>query len=204
MSFYKFKYYRSDEPNIDGVAQMKEGELYFELYRDAVNYFSTNEFPFTLEAIDIFGDICYSIQVPPGNYVTYWDSYEKVVIVKTATGKEIINWTWNDMIDGDICYQLFRSWSLSNIGSRGIAIGTNDGSNGEWVRSVMNGDLFAVLVEPTPETCHKLRSNWSKYHNAKIEEICVTDDGNLLSFMKVNIQFVILLLNHIQNHILKI
>lgn len=182
MSFYKFKYLRSDEPNENGVFQMKEGELYFELHHDAINYFNPNEFPFTLQSIDIFGNICWSSEVPLGNFVTYWDTYEKLIIVKTATGKQVINWTWNDMVDGDICYKLFRSWTLSNIGSRGIAVGVNDGSNGEWVKSVMNGDLFAVLVEPTAQTCHQLRTNWSKYNNVKIEEICVTDDGKPVNF----------------------
>jgi len=183
MSLFNFKYYRSDEPASAGVIQMKEGELYFEVKSEALNFFPSHELPFNLQVLDKWNRVVWEFSnLYPGVFGTYWDAYDKSAIVKTATGKQIINWEFNDLVDGDICYQTFRSWALLNKGSRGVVVGANDGICGEWVTSVMNGDLFAILVEPTTESCIKLRDNWSKYNWVKIEEVCITDNGGPVTF----------------------
>lgn len=182
MSYFTLKFFKNDEPASGGFCQMKEGELYFYVSHEAIRYLPETEFPLKFLVHNLFGELAWTGWANPNCFVTYYDSYNKIVKIETTSGQLLTKWEFNDMMHGDICYQVFKTWSLYNKGSRGIAIGVNDGHCGEWVSSVMSGDLFAVLVEPTKAVCQKLRQYWSGYDNVKIEECLVTNDGSDVTF----------------------
>lgn len=182
MSYFNLKYFKSDEPGHTGVFQIKEGELYFSLSEGAYKYLPHSEFPLQFLVYNLFGEIAWQSTAEANHFITYYDAYDKVVQVQTASGRLLAEWRYHPLLHGDTCCQVFKTWSLLNVGSRGIAIGVNDGHCGEWVNPVMSGDLFAVLVEPTTDVVKKLRQNWSGYTNVKIEECLVTDDGSDVTF----------------------
>jgi hypothetical protein len=183
MSLFQFKYSKSNEPSIDGVICLREGELFLKIEPECSVYFSEDEFPFSLLFFDIWGNLSYSFDsLYPNSWSKYLDSYHKDVKLVTSKGRELINWKWDIYRDGDICYQVFENWAHNNQGAKGMAIGVNDGSAGEWIDSVISGRLSAVLVEPTNKTCSVLRDrfNWMKWVN--IEEKVVTRFGGEVTF----------------------
>jgi hypothetical protein len=116
----------------------------------------------------------------------YWGIYYeicyKTINIKTSNGHEICNWKWDVFQHGDICHQLFHMWSINNKGSKGIAIGTHDGTSGEWVGPVSNGLLEAILVEPSDKQYSVLESIYEKNSLVKLEKTLVTPSGGEVDF----------------------
>lgn len=116
----------------------------------------------------------------------YWGIYYeicyKTIKVKTSNGSEICEWKWDVFQHGDICHQLFHMWSINNKGSKGIAIGTHDGTSGEWVGPVSDGLLEAVLVEPSDKQYSVLESIYEKNPHIKLEKTLITSSGGEVYF----------------------
>ena len=95
------------------------------------------------------------------NSFATWDPLNRdcVMIITTSDGILI-----NEYIpESDICQKIFDMWSIKNKKSMGLVIGTHDGTSGEWVKSVVSGDLNAVLVEGSDDQYKKLRKNYPNH-----------------------------------------
>ena len=112
----------------------------------------------------------------------YYEIPYKRIEISTANGCKLLQWDWNTFEHGDICHQLFYMWALENRGSKGIAIGTHDGTCGEWVGPVNEGMLNAVLVEPSDKQLSILKEIYGNKPWIKIEQTLVTTDGTDVIF----------------------
>lgn len=114
----------------------------------------------------------------------YYEICYKTIKIKTNNGIELDEWKWDVFQHGDICHQLFHAWSLKNKGTKGIAIGTHDGTDGEWVGPVSSGLLEAVLVEPSDKQFSVLQSIYSNMSNVNIEKLVITPNGGEVEFFE--------------------
>jgi len=99
-------------------------------------------------------------------------------------GKVIVEYSWDVINDGDGINKTFSIWSKLNFGAKGIAIGTHDGTSGEWVYPVLDGTLEAYLVEASIEQYKKLVKNFRNHENAYPMLNLVTTDGAEYEFFE--------------------
>jgi hypothetical protein len=80
-------------------------------------------------------------------------------------------------------------WSLNNIGSNGIAIGTHNGMTGEWVGPINKGILKGTLVEASDNQYNDL----FRFYNGKTWVTClkslITTNGDDVIFYEGGIGF---------------
>jgi hypothetical protein len=112
----------------------------------------------------------------------YYEIPYKRIEITTADGNSLLKWNWNTFEHGDICHQLFYLWALENRSAKGIAIGTHDGTCGEWVGPVSEGLLNAILVEPSDKQFSLLNNIYNNKSWIKIEKTLVTPDGKSVIF----------------------
>ena len=96
----------------------------------------------------------------PGCWASFvWvdNSYAEIV---DSTGETIEKWEWDVFTHGNECYSSFMKWALENRGARGIAIGTHDGTTGEWVEPLRDGVIEAFLVEASLPQYKNLIQNY--------------------------------------------
>ena len=99
-----------------------------------------------------------------------------------SLGNKLLDWKWDPFINGDYAHQYFEIWSLNNIGSNGIAIGTHNGMTGEWVGPINKGILKGTLVEASDNQYNDL----FRFYNGKTWVTClkslITTNGDDVIF----------------------
>ena len=169
---------------IDSAINIKIGRPSFEntyegniLLEVGNNYEKFFNFPLYYVVTDIFGKTIWETTLDSNVFSLWqWPTWSKIKIIDSK-GNQIYNWEWDPIKDGCICHQLFYLWSINNRGSFGIAIGTHDGTTGEWVGAVNNGTLQALLVEASDKQYSKLTEFYSGKNWVKCEQKLITVDG---------------------------
>lgn len=125
-------------------------------------FFNVDEFPLQLEIKDKwFDNKRWSWELYPNCYTEYFYFENKELIIRTALGKEILRYKWDPDIHGTTSQNLFDMWTKMNPNSKGVAIGSNDGTTGEWVEAYHNGRIEKLLcVEASSEPFDRLVSNY--------------------------------------------
>ena len=129
---------------------------------EAPLFFGTDEFPLQLEIKDKYFDIQrWTWELFPNCFTEYFYFENKVLIIRTSTGKEILRYEWNPDIHGTTSQNIFDMWTRLNPNSKGVAIGSNDGTTGEWVEAFHNGRIKNLLcVEASSEPFDRLVANY--------------------------------------------
>lgn len=99
-------------------------------------------------------------------------------------GEIIQSWTWETDNHGDLIHRLFMEWCCKNPGAKGIAIGTHDGTTGEWVVPAIEGKIEAYLVEASGKQYLELFQNYRNKANCKPLQSLVTAKGGELEFFE--------------------
>lgn len=146
--------------------------------------FSNEELPLIFSVINNNNDEVWNCEVNSFCWAIYHEICYKTIKIKTSNGIELSEWKWDVFQHGDICHQLFHIWSMKNKGSKGLAIGTHDGTSGEWVGPVSSGLLEAVLVEPSDKQHSVLKSIYSNMPNVNIEKLLITPTGGEVEFFE--------------------
>lgn len=146
--------------------------------------FSNEELPLIFSVINNNNDEVWNCEVNSFCWAIYHEICYKTIKIKTSNGIELSEWKWDVFQHGDICHQLFHIWSMKNKGSKGLAIGTHDGTSGEWVGPVSSGLLEAVLVEPSDKQHSVLKSIYSNMSNVNIEKLLITPTGGEVEFFE--------------------
>ena len=159
-----------------------EGILDISVDHNASGYYDEKQFPLYLTHKTLMGEVAWSSNLYPGHFSQYlMNTYTNVDIIDSL-GNKLFEWVWNPFIHGDFAHQYFEIWSLNNLGSNGIAIGTHNGMTGEWVGPVIKGRLKTTLVEASEPQFKDLL----KYYNGKSWVTCkkelITPNGSNVFF----------------------
>jgi len=152
------------------------------LTTDLSQVISEDNLPLILSVENIKGDEVWGCKLNSFCWGAYNEICYKKIKVKTSKGLDLIKWEWDVFQHGDICHQIFQIWALNNKGSKGLAIGTHDGTSGEWVGPVFSDILEAVLVEPSDKQYSVLESIYEKKPLVKLEKALVTPNGGDIDF----------------------
>ena len=117
--------------------------------------------PFTFQIVnDIDGQIKWeSNDMQEGCWVTYVEPCNSKAILKDSKGSLVDSWKWDTNKHGDKSHKIFLDWCQKNKGSKGISIGTHNGTTGEWVVPVFDNLIEAYLVEASDKQYNELVIN---------------------------------------------
>ena len=156
-----------------------EGNIFVETKSDYNQFFN---YPLYYIVTDIFGRTIWETTMYSNTWSLWeWPTWSKIKIIDSK-GNLIYSWEWNPLKDGCISHQLFYLWSLNNRGSFGIAIGTHDGTTGEWVGPVIFGSLKALLIEASDKQFSQLCEFYSGKKWVTCEQNLITVDGGNVIF----------------------
>ena len=123
-----------------------------------------------------------------GMFLGWWSIYVEpcntIARLTDSNGDLIDEWKWETEKHGDESHKMLLDWSLNNKGSKGIAIGTNDGSTGEWVHPLRNGLIDGILVEASETAYNLLVDNYKDFKNARTMMSLITPDGGDIEFFE--------------------
>lgn len=150
--------------------------LRVECTAEAPLFFNTEDFPLQLEIKDKWFDIQrWTWELFPNCFTEYFYFENKELIIRTSTGKEILRYKWDPDIHGTTSQNLFDMWTKLNPDSKGVAIGSNDGTTGEWVESYHNGRIKRLMcVEASEEPFQRLIANYQDKPNILMINALVT------------------------------
>jgi len=159
-----------------------EGILNISVDYNASGYYDEKQFPLYLTHKTLMDEVAWSSNLYPGHFSQYlMNTYTNVDIIDSL-GNKLFEWVWNPFIHGDFAHQYFEIWSLNNLGSNGIAIGTHNGMTGEWVGPVIKGRLKATLVEASEPQFSDLVKYYIGKSWVKCEKKLITSDGSDVIF----------------------
>jgi len=140
--------------------------------------------PFTFQVInDVDKNIRWQLNdMKEGWWATFVEPCNTEAIVKDSNGKILYNWKWETDKHGDISHKVFLEWCKANKGAKGIAIGTHDGTTGEWVVPVFDNLIEANLVEASDKQYNNLFLNYK--NRANTIQSLITSDGSEIEFFE--------------------
>lgn len=145
------------------------------------------KFPYSLPLTfrvrsQVSNNIVWGCELFPNTWASYNEPVNHDFEVVDSEGNVITKWSWDLLQHGDSLHTSFYSWCLRNTGARGIAIGTHNGTTGEWVTPTREGIINSILVEASQKQYDELVENYENFNNVKTIKTLVTVDGNEYDF----------------------
>jgi hypothetical protein len=123
-------------------------------------------------------------EIFPGSWCSYPFAENCKVEIVDSTGKSIFYWEWDPISNGDFSNSFFLLWASRNKGAKGIAIGTHDGTSGEWVVPTREGLIESFLVEASFTQYLELVENYRGITNCWPILSLVTPNGGETEFFE--------------------
>lgn len=79
--------------------------------------------------------------------------------------------------DMDDLHKIFNLYTEMNKNTKGIVIGSHDGTFGHWIKPVIDGKTNCLLVEGSRKQFMRLFENYNKLNNCTFINEIVTNDG---------------------------
>jgi hypothetical protein len=116
--------------------------------------------------------------IGPGVWVTFNTGWVTVYDLQLICDDEVIyEHKFDFLLYGSDLEKFFNLYCKINKNTRGIVVGSHDGTFGHWVFSVLNQETSAIIIEGSNEQYLKLKKMYSDIpKNILINEI-VTKDG---------------------------
>lgn len=139
--------------------------------------------------------------VNPGDWSSFPFGFHSEAEVHDFFGNLVFRWKWDPVLHGDPIHKFFNAWAVKNKGSFGIAIGTHDGTSGEWVDPVRNGNLEALLIEASDKQFKSLVQNYKAFDHVYTYKSLVTPFGGESTFFELGDGHVnSVKIEHVQNY----
>ena len=153
------------------------------VFDEASWLYGEDESPFKYE---IFrdGKCLWSSDLYPGMWAS-WDTLDNdnfVAVIKDVNGNIVSQFKYDVWVNRNATEQFFDTWINKNPNSKGIVIGTHDGTTGEWVKHVKNKSTFAVLVEASKKQFDELVENYLNFDNVLFRNNVITGKGGDVEF----------------------
>lgn len=150
------------------------------------NYDSKFKPPFRFECINTIDNQVkyFCSDMTDGWWSVYVEPCNTIARVIDSNNNIVDEWKWETKEHGDYSHTFFLDWCEKNKGAKGIAIGTHDGSTGEWVVPVSNNLIEAYLVEASEKQYNNLVLNYKDKSNAHTIMNLVTKDGKDIEFFE--------------------
>lgn len=167
------------DPNLENLF----GKLEAIIENDDTNNYDG---PFTFQIVNTIDNLVkWEIGgMTDGHWATYVEPCNSIANIKNSKGEVVKYFEWETMSHGDFSHKVFLEWCKENKGSKGISIGTHDGTTGEWVVPINDNLIEAYLVEASEKQYNDLVENYKGKSNAHTIMSLVTKDGLDIEFFE--------------------
>jgi FkbM family methyltransferase len=168
---------------IEKSDETPNGKVLGRVFEEASWLYNEDELPFIFE-VSNEGKIVWSTNLYPNMWAS-WDTVHNdnlVVVIKNKEDEIISEFKYNIWVNRNSTEQFFDMWIKKNPNTKGIAIGTHDGTSGEWVKHVKNKSTHVVLVEASKKQFDELIQNYSNFNNVSFRNNVITGNGGNVNF----------------------
>ena len=168
---------------IEKSDEAPNGKVLGRVFEEASWLYNENELPFIFE-VSNESKILWSTNLYPNMWAS-WDTVNNdnfIVVIKNKKNEIISEFIYNIWVNRNATEQFFETWIKKNPNTKGIAIGTHDGTSGEWVKHVKNNSTYAVLVEASKKQFDELTQNYSNFDNVSFRNNVITGNGGNVNF----------------------
>ena len=168
---------------IEKSDEAPNGKVLGRVFEESSWLYNENELPFIFE-VSNESNILWSTNLYPNMWAS-WDAVNNdnfVVVIKNKQNEIISKFIYDIWVNRNATEQFFETWIKKNPNTKGIAIGTHDGTSGEWVKHVKNNSTYAVLVEASKKQFDELTQNYSNFNNVSFRNNVITGNGGNVNF----------------------
>lgn len=154
------------------------GQIYAKIFDEASWIYKDEEFPFSFE-VWLKDKLVWNCNLEQNTWASWncLDNDGLKAFIKDKDKNIISYFKLDPWTNRNATEQFFDTWIMKNPNSKGIVIGTHDGTDGEWVKHVKNNKANAILVEASKQQFDKLVYNYGGLDNAKLINEAITSDG---------------------------
>jgi len=159
------------------------GQIIGRMFEEASWIYDENELPFVFEVFKN-GISTWTSDLYPDTWAS-WHILENddfMAVIKNKKGDIVSKFVLDIWTNRNATEQFFDTWINKNPNSKGIVIGTHDGTEGEWVKHIKNNSSSAVLVEASDKQFNELSKNYSTFNNVRVRKNVITGDGGDVKF----------------------
>ena len=159
------------------------GQVIGRIFEEASWMYNEDELPFTFEVFNK-GKSVWTSNLYPNSWAS-WHILENddfMAVIKNKEGKILSKFVLDIWTNRNATEQFFDTWISRNPNSKGIVIGTHDGTSGEWVKHVKNQSTSVILIEASDKQFKELNENYLKFNNVKLRKDVITGDGRDVEF----------------------
>jgi hypothetical protein len=153
------------------------------VFDEASWLYGEDELPFKYQILRD-GECLWTIDLYPGMWGS-WDPLDNdnfVAVIMDGRGNIVSQFKYDVWVNRNATEQFFDTWINKNPNSKGIVIGTHDGTEGGWVKHIKNKSAFAVLVEASKKQFGELVSNYLNFDNTSFRNNVITGKGGDVEF----------------------
>lgn len=168
---------------IEKSEESPNGKVIGEIFDEISWLYDKTEFPYKFEVFQENNSI-WSTDLYPNMWAS-WDILDNdnfVAVIKNNKDEIISQFKLDIWVNRNSTEQFFDAWMSKNPNSKGIVIGTHDGTTGEWVKHVKNNTTYAVLVEASKKQFNELLQNYLNFNNVTFRNDIITGNGGKVKF----------------------
>jgi len=153
------------------------------VFEEASWLYGEDELPFKYQILRD-GECLWTTDLYPGMWGS-WDTLDNdnfVAVIMDGRGKIVSQFIYDVWVNRNATEQFFDTWINRNPNTKGIVIGTHDGTNGGWVKHIKNKSAFAVLVEASKKQFDELVENYLNFDNVSFRNNVITGKGGDVEF----------------------
>lgn len=175
---------------IEKSEESPTGKVVARVFEEVSWLYNESEFPFIFEVF-LDGKTLWSTELYPNMWAS-WDTLDTnnfVAIIKNNKGDILSQFNHDIWVNRNATEQFFNTWISKNPNSKGIVIGTHDGTTGEWVNHVKNKSTYAVLVEASKKQFDELMENYKNFENVSFRNNVITGNGGNVKFYEFGLGY---------------
>jgi FkbM family methyltransferase len=175
---------------VDKCEESPTGKVVGRIFEEVSWLYNENEFPFKFEILSNENTV-WSVELYPDMWAS-WDTLDTdnfVAIIKNNKNEIISQFNHDIWVNRNATEQFFDTWINMNPNSKGIVIGTHDGTTGEWVKHVKNKSTHVVLVEASKKQFNELTQNYLNFNNVSFRNDVITGDGGNVKFYEFGLGY---------------
>lgn len=188
---------------IEKSEETPTGKVVARVFEEVSWLYNESEFPFIFE-VSLDGKTLWSTELFPNMWAS-WDTLDTnnfIAVIKNNKGHILSQFNHDIWVNRNATEQFFNTWISKNPNSKGIVIGTHDGTTGEWVKHVKNKSTYAVLVEASKKQFDELMENYVNFDNVSFRNNVITGNGGNVKFYEFGLGYTNTLSeDHYKKHI---
>jgi hypothetical protein len=188
---------------IEKSEESPTGKVVATIFEEVSWLYDEKEFPFKFEVF-LDGKTLWSTELFPNMWAS-WDTLDTnnfIAVIKNNEGEILSQFNHDIWVNRNATEQFFNTWISKNPNSKGIVIGTHDGTTGEWVKHVKNKSTYAVLVEASKKQFDELTQNYINFGNVSFRNNVITGNGGNVKFYEFGLGYTNTLSeDHYKKHI---